>query len=997
MLVSVCFFLSGAAALILQVLWTRMLGHVFGATALAVSTTLTAFMGGLALGAHLAGRIAPRLKRPLLTFALLETGVGLYGLLVPSLLALMPAVQRWMGIGLGTHFIAYSLVRFVIVTLILIVPTTAMGATLPILAEGVVKTGKDVASKVGELFAANTFGAVAGAFSAGFVLIPTFGITVTVRIAAAIDLLVAIAVVSLWRIARGERLLLAAARLDTPDAVLAMLEPAPAQDVTPRTQRAALLAFALSGGAAMSLEVLWTRAIGVVIGASTHAFTLILCTFLVGLSVGAAWMTRRIDRVTDPVRKLAWVQVAVGVLAMLGTVLVDRMPHLLAAAARSRDVTMSFIYFSNFAIAALVMLPAALALGTVMPLVVRILAPEGADHAGPIVAKAYTLNTLGAIVGSFAGGFVLLPMLGVEHGLALAAAINLAVGALLALARPERVWRAPIVAAIAGVTLLLLPKWDVPSWTAGMFRFYLPRNVYTAGWEWKGKLLYHRDGIASTVTVEGAEDGDGVSLKVNGKVDASDYGDMPTQILSGLLPILAHPQAERVLVIGFGSGVTSGAVLEAPVKSLDLVEIESAVLEASRQYFAHVNHDPFEDPRFRAIVDDGRNYLLSRDQLYDVIISEPSNPWMSGAASLFTADFFRIARARLAGEGVFLQWLQLYELAPENIQTLFSTFRSVFPYVAVFSPSARSNDTLVLGGNQPIRLDRGRIAAALEDPRLGPELHRAEIYAPEDFLGLFLAGQGEVDELVKDGRINTDDNARIEFAAPRDLLEYAQRDARLRYLERTEGQRLDLGPPHFSGFDFESNLGLLSFAERLTRQGRLDDAKVAIDRIKASSLPLDLVASWRLGRVQEILARFDEADQETVVVADERSKRDPDYALAVQQMLAGDEHAAIRTLDAAKDFEKRGPAQRFLYAYLSYRVERTFDAEWLIQEVLDDEAFVKEVPSVLYYAARIQTDRGRYDRAYSWYVRFLDQSRTATVGTSTAPGTRTASGASTAP
>jgi spermidine synthase len=389
LLVSLCFFLSGAAALILQVLWTRMLGHVFGATALAVSTTLTAFMGGLALGAYLGGKRAPKLKLPLLAFAVLETSVGLYGLLVPSLLDLLPYVQRAIGDSIGTSFLGYSLLRFLLVALVLLLPTTAMGATLPILAEGVEKTGRDVASKVGELYAANTFGAMFGAFLGGFVLIPGLGLRSTMLVAAAIDLLVALVVLLLWRLARGERLLLTAARMETPDAVLALREAVEVEAVTPRSQKMALFVFAASGGAAMALEVLWTRAVSVVIGASTYAFTLILCTFLIGLSAGAAWMTRRIDRVKNPILGLAWAEVAVGLCAVLGTIFVDKLPLVLHAAARSSDATMGSIYVANFFISALVMLPATVALGTVMPLVVRILAPQGSitrarSSAGPI-------------------------------------------------------------------------------------------------------------------------------------------------------------------------------------------------------------------------------------------------------------------------------------------------------------------------------------------------------------------------------------------------------------------------------------------------------------------------------------------------------------------------------------------------------------------------------------------------------------------------------------
>ena len=798
--VVVCFFLSGAAALILQVLWTRMLGHVFGATALAVSTTLTVFMGGLALGSHLGGRIAPKLKRPLFAFAVLESAVGLYGLLVPGLLTVLPDVQRAL-VDDDSGFWTFALLRFVLVTVVLVLPTTAMGATLPILAEGVVKRTGAMAAPVGRLYAANTFGAVVGAFGAGFVLIPKLGIQSTVVLAAGVDLFVAGVVLAIG-FAGGEGALLAERRRLTPDEMLHRLEPIEPVPASLREQRLALVVFAVSGGSAMAIEVLGARLVGVVIGASTYAFTLILTTFLVGLAAGAALVTRRIDRIRDPLVWLAGAEVLAGVLVLAATVFADRLPLWLHSAALAGGVTMERIYATNFFIAAAVLFPATLALGAVLPLVVRVLSVGSSEHAGPIVGRAYALNTVGAIVGSFAGGFVLLPWLGVERGLQLAAVISIGLGLALVIGRAGRP-RSVAVVALAGALLWVAvgPRWDVRRWTAGLFRMYLARNVYAEGWAPHGRVLFHEDGVASTVTVEQQDDGVGISLKVNGKVDASDIGDMPTQILSGLLPVILHPEARDVLVIGYGSGVTPGAVLQAPVERVTVAEIESAVYEASNRHFAHVNHRPAEDARSTLVVDDGRNFLLRQPEgRFDVIISEPSNPWMTGAASLFTEDFFAIATTRLAPDGVFLQWLQLYELGPENIYALIRTFQSVFAHVVMFTPSPRSNDTFLVGAANPLVVDHGRLSALLSIEAVADELERAEVTRPEQLIGLFLAAEDQLVSFVGPGPLNTDDNSRIEFAAPRDLLTYATKDPELPFIDRIEGTRLEAMGRTFSGF-----------------------------------------------------------------------------------------------------------------------------------------------------------------------------------------------------
>ncbi len=963
MLVAICFFLSGAAALILQVLWTRMLGHVFGATALAISTTLSVFMGGLALGSHLGGKRAPRLSHPVLAFALLETSIGLYGLLVPTLLGLMGPLQAALALDLGDALWGYALFRFLLVALILIVPTTAMGATLPILAEGVVKKSEHLAGKTGLLYAANTFGAVVGSFAAGFVLIPDLGITTTVYLAAGIDLFVAVSILVLFRLA-GESALVRSRRTQTADDRLRELEPVELKPITPLQSRLTLLVFALSGAAAMALEVLWSRAIGMTIGASTYSFTLILTTFLVGLAVGAHVISRRVDRITDPIRWLAWTEVLVGGLAATASMFIDKLPLWLHATARTAGITMGHIYVTNFLIIAAVTLPSTLALGGVMPLVMRVLAPRGVAHAGPLVGRAYAVNTMGAIAGSFAGGFLILPLLGVEHGLEVAAFLSVSLGVLLAVTLPELRRNVLATAAAALALILFAPRWDMQSWTAGLFRMYLAKNVYADGWVPNGRILYHRDGIATSVTIDQAEPSKSISLKVNGKTDASDVGDMPTQVLSGLLPIFLHPGTPKeVLVIGYGSGVTPGAVLQAPIAHLDVAEIEAAVLEASNRFFVHVNHRPADDPRTRLVVDDGRNFLLTRNKTYDVIISEPSNPWMTGAASLFTVDFFHIAKQRLADDGVFLQWLQLYELSPTNIYALIRTFSSVFEHVFVFTPDPRSNDTLLVGSRRPLRVDRDRIQRYFGDPKLAAELKRAKVKSPDDFLGLFLLGDDEIPQFVGPGALNTDDNALIEFAAPKDLLTYATADPRLPFLDAVEGKRLEVAPRYFSGFSFDAE-SLSRLGVRLLEQGRMDDAGAFLEKAKKEGADV--------ARSLAILGYIQEDDDQPVVMATDETKGDERYARSAYAMMNGHDKDALALFEMNEGLEDVSLAHRFLYAFLCYRQGRYEDADYLMDKIIANPEFVERYPPVNYYAGKVALYRDRYEEAAEWFGRFYE-------------------------
>lgn len=965
--VAVAFFVSGAAALVLQVLWTRMLGHALGASALAVATVLTVFMGGQALGSHFGGRYCARVRRPLLGFALLEAGVGLYGLLVPGLLETLPSIQQHWVAALGDGRWGHALLRFFLSSAVLVAPTIAMGATLPFLAQAVVQKDEDMARRTGQLYAANTFGAVSGALLAGFYLIPQLGVDTSVRIAAVMDLAVAGIVGGLAGLGGG-KLLLRFRRAERADELLFELEPIEPEPVSTGEARRVLVAFAFSGGAAMALEVLWTRAVGVVIGASTYAFTLILVTFLVGLAGGAAWMSGRVARLKRPLVVLAWVEIGVGITTLLASTFIDRLPLVLHGVTRDSGLTHVGLYASHFALTALVTLPSTLLLGTVMPLVLAAVAPSRVAAPGEIVGRAYALNTLGAITGSFLGGFVILPTLGVEHGLEACALASVATGLFVLGPRLSR-HRGAIGVAAAGLALALLgPGWNVERWTAGLFRFYLARDVYSGGWESSTDIIYHRDGVATTVTVgkyPGRDDGLGVVLKVNGKVDASDVGDMPTQILSGLLPVLLHDAPEDALVIGYGSGVTPGALLQAPIERLWVAEIESGVYEAANRHFAHVNHRPFEDPRAHLMVDDGRNFLLTRDRSYDLIVSEPSNPWMSGAASLFTRDFFEIARSRLKDDGVFLQWLQLYELSATSIHTLVRTFASVFPHVLLFTPDPHSNDTFLVGSSSPIVVDAARVEAWMQNPKVRSELKRARVEEPNDLVGLYFVSEAELPELVRSGPINDDDNAYIEHRAPLDLLEFGMRDAHVPFRDFAKGRRRTLiaeGP--FEGYD-DSPEALVARGRRLLAQGRREDA-----RDHAEAAGTDTPGAERL---LALLDRLDGAETETPLVANEETREHEGYYRVAVAIDEGDDREAFARLRHDEDPRwERSPAHRFVKAYLMYRLGFSRAARVAFEELLAAEPDMPERhPAVLYYGARAAADDHRHALALRWMEAWL--------------------------
>ncbi|HEX6836512.1 MAG TPA: fused MFS/spermidine synthase, partial [Polyangia bacterium] len=399
-LVLACFFLSGASGLVFEAVWTRELTLVFGSTALAMSTVLSVFMGGLALGSWLAGRWADRIADRLRAYALAEAGVGLYALAVPLVLAGYPALNAAMYRVLGGSPVGLSLARFIAAALLLLVPTTLMGATLPILSRHFVRDdGTSVAGTVGRLYAINTFGAVVGTFIGGFVLLPGVGVRATNYTAAATNLSLAAAV---WLARR--RLLrpveddeLASFKLD------AEAPAPPVFDATALQRRVALVAFAISGGIAMIDQVLWTRALAIIIGSSVYSFTLILLAFLVGLAGGAALISRLTARTTRPMEWLAGVHLATAAMIGLSYVIMDKLPSAFLALLRGSTFSVDGIIFSQFLLAALAVFPATLCMGGVLPLTIRVVA-RSLESVGRDVGTAYSVNTLGAILGSFAAG-----------------------------------------------------------------------------------------------------------------------------------------------------------------------------------------------------------------------------------------------------------------------------------------------------------------------------------------------------------------------------------------------------------------------------------------------------------------------------------------------------------------------------------------------------------------------------------------------------------------
>jgi spermidine synthase len=769
--------------LALEVVWSRLLTQVFGASSLAVATVLATFMGGLALGSWLGGKFADRHRqRGLFAYALCELGIAVSALLVPLALGAYPAINAWLWQHLADSPTALAGLRFVFCGLLLIVPTTLMGATLPILTRHVVQRPRDLGllgQRVSALYAANTLGAVLGAALTGFYLLPTIGQARATHAAVAADLTLTLGLLATlwWRGRRppGEDLL---ANVEVELAPGQAAAPEPPPPLSPALRRALLLTVFCTGALAMILEVLWSRALAMVIGSSVYSVTLVLVVFLAGLAAGAAWIGRPAARSRRPLLGLGVAIVMVGLTVVLTHRVLDDLPRLFLELLEGNSLAVGAIMALQGICAAVAVLPTALAMGAVLPLGLRAYAGD-ASRVGRDVGRAYAANTLGAIAGSLAGGFLILPVVGLEHGVRLVGALLLGLGIILVAfaggpGRPRLRTAFASLAAVGLGALMIAPRWDASALTAGVFRMSVARRDVQRGAIQSGDLVYYRDGVSTTVTVERYHDR--LALKNNGKVEASSFGDMPTQVLVGLLPVLMHGGHDlKVAVVGYGSGITVGAIAASPqVARVDVIELEPAVLEAADTFFDDFNNHAARDPKVHRHLGDGRNFLTAQPGRYDIIVSEPSNPWIAGVASLFTREFYGFAKAHLAADGVFCQWAQLYELGPSSVKTIYATFLEAFPEVIAWTPGDLSSDTILVGANHPLTVDDERLGRLATLPGTRQMLARAGVDRPAELVAQILLAPDEVSSFAAGGVINTDDNGRLEFYAPRDLLASAR-------------------------------------------------------------------------------------------------------------------------------------------------------------------------------------------------------------------------------
>lgn len=729
-------FLSGLAALVYQVLWLRLLALVFGVTVWAASTVLASFMGGLALGSFAAARTADRVRRPLRWYGIVELAIGASALATPVALDAVERVYVVLAPALSADPAVLTVLRVVLSCAVLLVPAALMGATLPLVTRAALARGGGVGERVSLLYATNTAGAIAGVLLAGMYLVGGVGIGAAFLIAASLN------------VAVGAAALLLSLRVPAGPVVGTAPAAVPAPEIGPGARRLLLVVFTLSGFASFALEVVWFRVLIFFVTATTYVFTLMLAAVLAGIAAGSYAAAALIRAGHASLRLLTVIELALGAATLLSLALLARsrdvvLPGGLAPSrALTSGLSLADLGFLALAFGALV--PAAFLFGLAFPLGLYLwMGRDGAARAGQRLGVFYGLNVIGAITGSLGAGFVLLPWLGSQASVAVAAAVSTGSGLLLAATLPAR--RAARTLGAAGVAAFAVALAVMPDpFGAALERRYAGE-----------RLLWREEGVQSTVSVHESADGARV-LYLDGLHQANDRAEMvAVHRMIGHLPMALHPDPRRALVVGLGGGATAGAVARHGGAAVDVVELSPEVVRAAA-LFRHVNDDVVRRPNVRIRVDDARNHLLLRPGPYDVITADIIQPHHAGAGNVYSAEYFRLVRNALAEDGIALQWLGPFTETRHKL--IVRTFLSVFPETTLWAEG-----TLMVGSKRPLQLDAALVARTFADRERSAALADVGVRDFASLLGLYRAGPDELRAYAGDGPILTDDRPMVEY------------------------------------------------------------------------------------------------------------------------------------------------------------------------------------------------------------------------------------------
>jgi predicted membrane-bound spermidine synthase len=774
-LLVVLFVVSGAVGLIYESIWTRYLGLFVGHSAYAQIVVLIIFLGGMSCGALAVGRRSERIREPLLAYAVVEAIVGVLGLVFhPAYVAATGlAYDVWFATLAGSAWL--PIVKWSLAGALILPQSVLLGATFPLMSAGVLRRAPEVPGRmIALLYFANSFGAAGGVLLSGFFLIAAVGLPGTIQTAAVLNLIVAVVVVVALRLERGAPASARAALSAAPDREPPSHPmPGPMEVWTSPAGLASLLLIVSFGTAVASFiyEIAWIRMLSLVLGSAARSFEVMLSAFILGLSLGALWVRTRADRFHSPLEALGLLQCAMGCLALATLpVYLSSFPWMSAIVIGLPRTDQGYHLFTlaRYGICLAVMLPATFCAGTTLPLITHALMRSGAGERG--IGAVYGVNTLGSILGVSLAGLTLLPWLGLKGLLIAGAGVDAALGVALlifhgrASARSARLaWGAFAFTALLVAGVAVFVRFDPLLLTSGVYRYGILADPKQTS------IVFYRHGRTASISIERDEKSQNMTLSSNGKADASlrflwlePEGQRPrsmllrdecTQLLLGLVTLAHAPRARTAAVIGQGSGMTSHVLLGSPyLDSLTTVEIEPEVIRASRS-FLPANRRAFEDPRSRFVVDDAKSYFAAGMKRYDLIVSEPSHPWVSGVAGLFSTEFHHRIRRHLSADGVFGQWLHLYELNDDLVLSVIAAVQENFQTYDLFLVDAA--DLLIVATNRPAGLSADW--SVVDYPGIAADLRRVPRFTPTLLEALRIGTRAGFAPLVETGpRPNSD-------------------------------------------------------------------------------------------------------------------------------------------------------------------------------------------------------------------------------------------------
>ena len=762
-LIGIIFLLSGATALVYQVAWMRMLSLFFGSDIYAAAITLSVFMGGLSLGSWLAGRFGDRLRLPLLIYGLLEIGIAAYAIIFPYLLSSLEtgyqAIYRDSFESLPS---LYHTFRFLVAAATMLVPTILMGATLPLMIRQFAVSSPELGRKVGFFYAVNTAGAMTGAIVAGFVIIPLIGVSGSVFSALTVNFVIGVGAVAIaMRLGSG---LPASSQAAVPASTASPVKPS-------ETGRFILWAIAVSGAAALALEVVWMRILVQSFSSTVYAFSIMLTCFLFGIFLGSYIASQFIDQHKNPFELLIRLQFwLAGSIALLG-VLTYVVPFVFGTLVwgltnlTGGEFGVSSV-IAQFIVASLLIIGPTIMLGIIFPVAVKLYTQDIETRARSTGA-VYAANTAGAVLGSLIGGFILLPVFGSRFSLIVVALVFALAGLILV--------RASARAGTAGQDLLTgqVPALGLLA-VSSLVIFLLPAQTvlnFNQQQSTRPDIIYHGEGVSHTVDMIRSPNGNTIMM-INGNIEAdTTLLQRRHFILKGHLPLLLHEDPADVAIVGLGLGITLGATARHPtVDRIRLVELSPHIVEA-HAYIREVTGDVLASPKIDLRIDDGRNFMAMSDESFDMITADPIHPRITGVGYLYTKEYYEQIRQRLKPNGVVTQWMPMYRISSDSFDVAFRTFVSVFPNASFWY--VRGHGLFVATADES-QISYESLAERFDHPAVRADMESIGIDSVEEFLGHMLLDAEHIRKYLDSSDsavVNTDDNAYLEYRTPFEFIE----------------------------------------------------------------------------------------------------------------------------------------------------------------------------------------------------------------------------------